>query len=104
MLQWSGRAAWARTAVTATGSKRSAEQRRGWANIVWINALRASKPRSARRLRIRNFFNVIIGLAHGEERFGEAEVRLEPRMLPIQPNSCPASQRIPPLPPRALMQ
>ena len=37
---------------------------------------------------MRNFLNAIIGLPHGEERFGEAEARLEPRTLPIQRNSC----------------
>jgi hypothetical protein len=57
----------------------------------WINALRPSRPRSARRLRMRDLLKAIIGLPHGEERFGGAEARLEPRTLPIQRNSCSAS-------------
>ena len=52
---------------------------------------------------MRNFLNAIIGLPHGEERFGprvramrgprinSAEARLEPRTLPMHHNSCPAS-------------
>jgi hypothetical protein len=31
------------------------------------------------------FRSAIIGLRHGEERFGAAEARLEPRMASMQP-------------------
>ena len=54
-------------------------------------AVRASRPRSARHLRMTTSFNAIKDLRHGEERRGAAAARLEPRTAPMERNSYPVS-------------
>ena len=57
----------------------------------WVDVMRPSRPRFARHLRMTTILNAILGLRHGEERPGEAGLRLEPRTAPMQRSSSPAS-------------
>src|SRR5271157_4964411 len=63
--------------------------RRSCLSTSRIDAVRPSKPRLERYLRVTTFFSAIKGLRHGEERPGETGARLAPRTAPMQRNSCP---------------
>src|SRR5207244_2561486 len=64
--------------------------------LRWSDAVRPSRPRSARHLRMTTFLNATTELRHGEECFGVAEARLEPRTAaPPRQASCGNAARSP---------